>query len=156
MIIAQCRITWSKESFLKILNISKNRCKYFVFISRNAVDQENELLKKLSQWYVDTYETYCWPGTIHFGKHPAKIYKYNLCAETINILNLLGLDILLANNREFEDLSLLLDDGTPWFISITHEKEAMFKITDKNELGVLNFNNDEIEIFEDISPGEKY
>ena len=57
------------------------------------------------------------------------MFKYEVTADAMHILSEQCLDLLSgAENSSLEDLSFLRADGTPWFVSIKHEKDAFFKV----------------------------
>jgi hypothetical protein len=60
----------------------------------------------------------------------AQLYKYHLNAESASILKecVSGMWDWIEP-RHPEDLSFIREDGTPWFVSISHEHDAFFTAT---------------------------
>jgi len=66
--------------------------------------------------------------------------------------------ILFSSNPPIEDLSFLRADGRPWFVTITHEKDAFFKL-DPEEIRVLEISVGAMNLIlqgDDVLPDEKY
>jgi len=68
----------------------------------------------------------------------ATIYRFRLCNESAQLLK--AVDSLYAwQHPEFpEDLCLLRPDGTPWLVTIAHEKDAFLELTAVERLKILS------------------
>jgi hypothetical protein len=106
-----------------------------------------DMLSRLGPFLKEKFLSLEWPGTILGNGDISKsdhgdntstgptIYKYYLNKETAEILKNAthGLYSWIQPNLP-EDLSLLRPDGSPWLVSITHERDGYLELsTDEKE-----------------------
>jgi hypothetical protein len=108
--------------------------KSFILVQRHEVSMSNngnELLNRLEPFLVTKEERQEWPGTKLLDGF-ATVYEFSLNLETAEILKRSVHSIFDWEAPErLEDLSFLREDKTPWFITISHEKDAYFKATEQ-------------------------
>ena len=138
-----------------LLNIARDYCKYFIIVSRSDnIESQSKLLEYLKPYLFAEGQKKKWPGTELLCNDYACSYKYMFNDLSCQILKKYLSDYFDA----FEDISLLREDGKPWFLSITHEKDAYFILTKDEhrmlccELGANNLLIDG----EDECPDEHY
>ena len=160
MKIVTPNIQWSKQSIERIFRASVEYGKYFMFVARRPLSEiEQKVLEKLSLWLVEKKLVQCWPGTMLIGSDTVELFKYKLCNESMLCFLEEGFELVMNNDKNsLEDISVIRQDGRPWFITITHEKDAFFKVEPEEIddmstiLGDITF---EIE-GDDQAPDERY
>lgn len=120
-----------KAAYQDLLEAAGTRCEAFSFVIRD------EPLDAACQAVVDALGPYLksrtrtskWPGTIlHSGE--VTLCCYRLTQESSRIL--LGAASVLDDWRHPalpEDLSFWREDGSTWFVLISHEHDAYFELT---------------------------
>lgn len=118
------------------------RCNAFTLVRRAEVAVNarfEEFLSAIHGKQIGSSQTNEWPGT-RLLSGTAQIYRFALDQESIEILlqfcNALY-DLVQPNFPE--DLCLERPDGTPWFVSISHEKEAYFNLSSEEAEIILSW-----------------
>lgn len=88
-----------------------------------------ELLKRLAPFLIAKARESEWPGTTLIGS-AADVYRYRLTPGSAQVLKE-AVDSLFDWQHPHlpEDLSFIRPDGTPWLVTITHERDAYFFLT---------------------------
>jgi hypothetical protein len=152
---------WDENAYHSLLNAAQARGGYCVLAQRRgSADACARWIEECSIDLESSEEAMHWPGTIvHDDSDKATLLKFRVTPALVRSLrdtartpfDWMGPDLP-------EDLSFLRADGTPWFVSIAHEKDAFFKLTDdeveavKTQLGGLEL----IAQGEDQVPEEKF
>ena len=172
MKIVTCKMPWSSRTLKVITNLSKKYCGFFMFVEEEPshsgdgiilnkkTELDNLFLESLSSWLVEKRERKEWPGTIQTGEGiGVQTYKCAINDETIYILIDKGMKLFAEEKPSFlEDLSFLRPDGTPWFITIKHERDAYFKLYPEEMEGVSKVLGKSVLLVEgeDKIPEERY
>ena len=130
-----------------------------LFVVRNRIEQISDAFKKeILSHHIKKVNTNAWPGTISKEKD-ISLYYFNLVPDLIETLlkYIPTLSDWSAPNYP-EDLSLIRDNGKPFFVSISHEKYNFFKLEDSElaSLKELLGNSDFHLVGEDNCPNEKF
>ncbi len=89
------------------------------------------MLRSLNPFLVYERPSLAWPGTRVLGGAMARVYKFSSTVDSLTILRQAARSIWdWLGPRYPEDLSFLRPSGRPWFISITHERDAFFKLVE--------------------------
>ena len=133
----------SGRIYTELLSYSMNTCDKFSLVERNF-EKSNEFQKAmeiLEDFLIQKEKTNKWPGTELLSPSEHGIVNYYE-------LNNQSIDILLnLSNRLYdwtyperpEDLILIRKDGNPWLVTISHEEDAYFEMTeDEMKLICLN------------------
>ncbi len=159
MKILNWTLSWNNENMVKTLQQGLAIADYFVFVQKSQqIKQHGNFLEKMVPWFISMDYVSQWPGTISYSDAQTKLFKYQFCQESLDILCEYYNDLFIDANSGFEDFSLLRSDGTPWLITITHEHEAYFKVC-KDEINLVNSICDMVEwdsLHEDMMPEERY
>jgi len=88
------------------------------------------VLNKLEPLLISRKESSEWPGTsIQGGVATVLCYTYN--SQCVNILKMFTKALYEWLDPEFpQDLCLLRSDGSSWLVSIAHEKDGYFYLTE--------------------------
>jgi hypothetical protein len=98
-------------------------------IRGQLLDEGNQFLQLLKPFLINVNHSSTWPGTRLLSGETAEIYKIAVHRESINIIRSASISIWdWLGPRYPEDLSFLRHTGKPWFVSITHEHDAFFKL----------------------------
>ncbi len=131
------------EEFHKLLEASAPFCSTMNVVLRNHHPHGSPvlegILQQLKPFFIKEVEQSIWPGTIVYNE-TARVLYYRFDHETRVVLKKLGIGLLdwLAPDAP-EGLSLLRADGSPFFVSISHEEDCYFKIADE-ELELIKIN----------------
>jgi hypothetical protein len=150
---------WSGEALAAIIRYSITKCRYFVLIvmDERAVEAV-ELLNQLRPFVDSSALVSAWPGTVKLGGERFEMLKFNATKSSCELLINDVLRALFEKGPPVEDLSLLREDGRPFLVTITHEREAFFKVEPREvhelmeAIGAANL----VEEGDDQLPGETY
>ena len=123
---------WQSKDYQRLLGLAQRLCGSFILISRHELEPAGRnLLRGLKPYLIDTYRTRTWPGTRLLGNASVDLHKCRLTGESAAIIRGSVASLWDWIGPQYpEDLSFLRPTGIPWFISITHERDAFFKIND--------------------------
>lgn len=126
----------SGNKYHKLLNYAIADCSYALLVLRDSRELDSgaiRFIKRLSPFLYKEERTTEWPGTILFN-HEATVFQYYFMDEFVAILNQSVSSLYEWQQPGFpEDLCLLRKDGSPWFVTISHEKDSYFLLL-KDEL----------------------
>ncbi len=124
-------------AFAKVVGHAVMHCRYFVLVvAKGRQADAMRVLDGLMPFLVMRRMVTVWPGTVHLGGEAREMLKFELNHATVEIIVGEVLPELLQEAPSVEDISFLREDGRPWFISITHEHDAFFKL-EPEELDAL-------------------
>lgn len=117
----------------RILETAVQFCDSGLLVLRETVNVEPSAIRVINAFQSfmlqQTTETK-WPGTELLGGETATVYRFRLCAATVEILNKTVSGLYSWQQPDFpEDLCLLRQDGCPWLVSIAHEGDSYFEMT---------------------------
>jgi len=131
----------SGNEYYNFLKYSLKYCEIFFLVVRNSIDldsQGKQILESLKNFLVSREERAEWPGT-KLLDDTASVFTFNFCIEAIQTLtksvdNLFG---WLQPNYP-EDFCLIRKDGSPWLVTISHERDGYLLLTDDEFKDIKN------------------
>ncbi|MEK7096675.1 MAG: hypothetical protein AAB881_01880 [Patescibacteria group bacterium] len=125
------------KEYYKILEMANNYCDRFYFVIPNTAQMPetvNHVINSLQPFVADIQKVKEWPGTVIYSEGYNLLYTYYLNKESEKALKGITNDLYSWTKPVLpEDLGFLRKDGSPWFISITHEKDCYMELTDKEK-----------------------
>jgi hypothetical protein len=128
------------DLYSEILDFAVGECKVALLVNRvqlKMAKHGTDVLDQLKPFLKNAVESAEWPGTELFSGETAMVYRYVFGPECADILKRVANSFYDWTQPEFpEDLCLLKDDETPWLVSIAHEKDSYFCLSqdEKNRL----------------------
>lgn len=122
---------WTSSDYYSLVDLAKSVCRFFLLVVRGRLLPKGEsLLQELNPFLIERRQSKKWPGTELGGSEVVEVRKYRLVAESAETLKKATSNLWDWSTPNYpEDLSFLLQDGTPWFITTGHEKDAYFKLS---------------------------
>lgn len=110
-----------------MLQQSLSSCGSFILVVRHSIDVNDSAqaaLNRLEPFLIQREERSEWPGTQLFDD-TAEVSTFKLSPATATVLAETAESLFSWTQPELpEDLCLFREDGEPWLITITHEKDA--------------------------------
>ena len=150
---------WTSDALANVVRFCAARCKYFLLIRVDAANAALETpLDELRQYMHSRTHVTAWPGTVKLSGDQHEMLKFNATEASCDILINRVLPELATAAPRVEDLSLLREDGRPFFVTITHEHDAFFKIdeAEMHELATAIGVDNLVEEGDDQLPEETY
>jgi hypothetical protein len=123
-------------SIKKISSALLNYADSFSFIIREATNVSNatiELLDNLKIYLIETKRVSEWPGTKLLWEQ-AVLYTYSLNNESAYLLFTTEDHLFKWLLPQWPEDLAFYKNNKPFFVSITHEKEAYFELEGKDEI----------------------
>jgi hypothetical protein len=125
--------------YSKLLLYSLKTCKTFILVLQPTIFVNNSaknVIDELRPYLIEKCAQSEWPGTKLLDS-TALVYYFDLNKDSAEHLSKASTDLyswLLPNLPE--DLCLIKDDGNPWLVTISHEKDAYLLLSEeeKNDL----------------------
>ena len=125
------------DVYAGLLNSSLTLSSEGLLVVRDTIDLAKggaAILTRLRPFIVAETRESRWPGTMLLDDQTASIFRFSICADSVNVLLHSARRLYDWQQPERpEDLGLVRANGTPFLISIAHESEAYLVATD-NEL----------------------
>jgi hypothetical protein len=128
-----------EENYYRLLNLALEFCDRLLLVERSSIPLSllgKEFAQRLNGFLIETMNGDEWPGTkLLDEKAVIRVFKFNL--DSLEILKSFTCGLYDWVQPELlEDLCLLRSDGTPWLVSISHEKDGYFELTEceKNQV----------------------
>lgn len=122
------------EIYSSLLAYTKKHCPTFSLVKRNQAFSKEHSLQfetRLLPFLVSSIVTDEWPGTKLYG-HQASVSKYHVNENSIKLLSEVdGLYSWVAPDLP-EDLIFYNSDGSPWLVSIAHERDSYIQDSKSN------------------------
>ncbi len=131
MQVATCTLPWSKEMLLAVTDLARQRCRYFMLLADAdaATERDRQFMQHLSPWLVGSRDSAQWAGSVLGKREGFRVLKYALNDESLHVLREEGLELLSGQvESAVWDLRYLREDATPWFLSITDDRHAEFRL----------------------------
>lgn len=120
---------WTPSALARIVLHGAEHCQYFVLVvAKGRSSEAVELLHDLMPYLVARRIVKAWPGTMKLAGEASEMLKFEVNRNTVEVLVGAVLPVLFMPDPPVEDLSLLRLNGRPWFIMITHERDAFLKL----------------------------
>jgi len=122
-----------------ILNYGLEICSTALLVVNGKLKSQGELaLRSLESLLVSSEESFEWPGTNIQGG-VATVLRYNYNPQCVNVLRELTDSLYQWQRPELpQDLCLLRADSNSWLVSIAHEKDAYFYLTEVEVSDLIN------------------
>jgi hypothetical protein len=115
------------EAYSQLLQQSLSSCGSFILVIRHSMDVNDTAqgaLNRLEPFLIQREERSEWPGTQLFDD-TAQVSTFKLSHATVTMLAETAESLFSWIQPELpEDLCLFREDGRPWLVTITHEKDA--------------------------------
>ena len=127
-------------TYRNLIDFSAHVCIASVLVVRPSLElseRGHALLKRLEPFLISKEERSSWPGTTLLCGRRATVYRHMLSAPVVAILRDTAGGLFDWQQPSLpEDLCLIRSDGSPWLISIAHERygELLLSDTEKAEL----------------------
>jgi len=126
----------SNEDYYDLLDYAITECKYALVAIRDTLQLDSkgqEVLQKLSNYMDIEKQTDEWPGTKLLYRQ-ARVLKYHYVPELVEILKTAVPSLYKWLQPELpEDLCLLRADETPWLVTISHENDGYFVLSEQEQ-----------------------
>lgn len=107
--------------------------RYALLVSRDASAMRHSVkhfLRRLEPFDLSSALTTTWPGTTLCAGDTATVFRFDLTPESATLLGEHVSSIFdWLEPEHLEDLCFLRADGSAWFTSITHERDAFLTLT---------------------------
>ena len=126
------KVTSIKEIACALLNYTET----FSFVIREETDvskEVNELLEDLKEYLIETKKVSEWPGTKLLWEQAA-LYTYHLNNESAYLLYKCEDYLFKWLLPQLPEDLVFYKKNRPFFVSITHEKEAYFELENDDKL----------------------
>ena len=124
----------SEREYNDLLDLSLSFCSQALVVIRGSCplsSRGQDVLSKLEEFEISRERRSEWPGTRLHGAD-ATVVIYKLCVASVSVLKQLSGDLYSWREPNSpEDLCLLRSDGTPWLVSIAHERDAYMELYDR-------------------------
>lgn len=116
----------------EILRYGMTVCPTFMCVVRSKLKSSGlEFLTRLEPWVESVEEKSSWPGTELLGGQRARIHKFRSDPNLLSILAAPPGGLWSWIGPAYpENLCLLRADSSPWFVSITHERDGFLNLSD--------------------------
>lgn len=123
------------SAYEKLLTFSIHDCTSALLVVRNSVTlskNAKNVIKRLEPYLFSEEKSRKWPGTVLHDGDTALVMTYTLDHSLVTLLSEVaeGLYDWVQPNLP-EDLCLLRRDGAPWLVTIAHERDGYFELTDE-------------------------
>jgi hypothetical protein len=129
------------ETYQQLINAALGRADTLLLVTRHSQPLNTSaigILDELRPFTISVSQESEWPGTRLYD-HTATVYKMRFCPEVVEIMK-------RAANCLFdwvrpglpEDPCLLRSDGTPWLVTISHERDAYMCLTTDERAELLS------------------
>jgi hypothetical protein len=124
------------DELKEFLDIGGQFCSKALLVVRDQLptnEAAKRLLDDLQPYILEKTSRSEWPGTKLFDSKP-DIHVFRLCKNFVNLLteNVGSLYRLLQPDAP-EDLCLLREDNTPFFVTIAHENASYLELTESEK-----------------------
>lgn len=121
------------EVYVALMRSAIPRCSRLLSAVRDGEDLQRtgrELLSRLDPWREEVREVSEWPGTVLPGGDKATLRRFLFDEEVAEIVLEYSRSLYDWGEPELPDGPCLLrEDGSPWLVSIPHERHAYLEIT---------------------------
>jgi hypothetical protein len=124
------------NAYSELITFALEHCTSFIFVIRHSIpldDSSAKIINKLQPFLIQKTEKSEWPGT-KLLNGTATVFQYKLTTETASLLINFVKNIFSWIQPDFpEDLSFIRENGNPWLVTISHEKDAYFLLSHKEK-----------------------
>lgn len=124
--------------YFELLDFAFEECGFFLLVT----DRENRQLSPQGKKVLDELFPYLsreelrseWPGTVLIN-NKVPVYTYHFTPESSKILKKVASRLYQWQRPELpDDLCLLRPDETPWLVTIGHENDSYFVLTEEEKI----------------------
>lgn len=119
-------------AYKELIKYSLGTCNEFILVVRPTLllEDDGEVLKQLLPFFIKKLQLQSWPGTTLL-KGSAWVYFYKLTPHSAKVLlNSVNSLFDWSQPQLPEDLSLMREDGSPWLVSISHERDSYLYLSE--------------------------
>lgn len=131
----------SNQDYYDLLDYASAECRYALVVIRDTIQinvEGMEVLKRLSTYLYREKQTDEWPGTKLINRQ-ARILEYHYVPEVVEILKTAVTRLYKWLQPDLpEDLCLLRVDETPWLVTISHENDGFFVLSEQEQNHFFN------------------
>jgi hypothetical protein len=132
------------EEYTQLINSALLYCDTFLFVIRPELGMSDlckTLVNRLEPFLSQKTQESEWPGT-KLSSGAADIYRFKLSRDSARILTEIS-DKLFAwvQPNLPEDLSFLRSSGEPWLVTISHEKDGYFNLSEEEMAAFSKMNS---------------
>lgn len=124
------------QDYEDLLDYASVDCRYALVVIRDTIHLSfygQEILEKLSKYLYKNQQTDQWPGTKLLNRQ-ARVLEYHYVPEVVEFFKTHASKLFQWLQPDLpEDLCLLREDETPWLVTISHEKDAYFVLSEKEK-----------------------
>jgi hypothetical protein len=125
-----------KQDYYDLLNYASAECKYALVVIRSTMQfnvEGQEILKILAGYLYKEKQTDEWTGTKIINQK-ARVLEFHYVPEVVEILQMTVSGLYQWLQPKFpEDLCLLRGDETPWLVTISHENDGYFILSEQEQ-----------------------
>jgi hypothetical protein len=129
------------ELYSKILDLALEECKFVLLVVRKSLPLSEHgatVLNNLNKYMMSSVESMEWPGT-QLLDETASVFRYEFSTACAEILKNSAKALYDWTQPELpEDLCLLRNDENPWLVSISHERDSYFYLSENEKNRLLN------------------
>jgi len=126
----------SEKEYKNLLDYASVDCRYALIVIRDTIRLSfhgQKIMGKLSNYLHKEQQTDQWPGTKLLDRK-ARVLEYHYVPEVAEIFKTNTSKLFQWLQPDLpEDLCLLREDETPWLVTISHEKDAYFVLSEKEK-----------------------
>lgn len=126
----------SDRDYYHLLDYALAECKYVLLVIRDTMRlnlKGQRVIEKLSDYLHEEKQTDEWPGT-KLLNNQARVLVYDYVPEVAEILKTPVSSLFRWLQPDFpEDLCLLKKDETPWLVTISHENDGYFVLSEQEK-----------------------
>ena len=128
------------DTYRRLLDASLEYCNVFLLVTRSYPELDESakgLLEGLQPFFIGRTEESEWPGTELFGS-TATVHRFRLTPESVTVLgDATGRLYSWEHPGLPEDLCLIRFDGSPWLVTIAHERDSYLTLSPEEKAQLL-------------------
>ncbi len=131
----------SNQDYHELLDYALADCGYALVVVRDSIqlnDKARKTLEAVSKYLYKELRTDEWPGTKLINS-VVRVLVYSYTPHSVQILKDASSNLYGWLQPDLpEDLCLLRSDETPWLVTISHEKDGYFVLSENERTLFLN------------------
>ena len=128
------------DTYRRLLVSSLEYCNVFLLVDRGYPEFDESakgLLERLQPFLIGRTEESEWPGTKLLNS-TATVHRFRLTPESVTVLGDATDRLYSWEQPELpEDLSLIRFDGSPWLVTIAHERDSYLTLSPEEKAQLL-------------------
>lgn len=125
----------SGRNYENLLDFALGECKFFLLVTagnnKQLSPRGKEVLNQLTPFLYKMEMKLEWPGTILL-RNAVPVYTYHFVQDSVEILKSSTEGLYQWQRPDLpDDLCLLRFDESPWLVTIAHESDSYFELTEE-------------------------